>query len=106
MTLTAGLGNTGSYQASGRPLVITADGTHTLSFVTKALNVFSAAGGTISFGGELGDTFTVPAGVLVRLEVRVVVFATAGCEVVAELTNIPAPDATLLETSSSYVTTV
>jgi len=108
MALTAGLGNTGSYQASGRPLVMQGPNTYTLSFVTKAITVSVPTGGvagTISFDGDPA-VFNVVPGESFRFEVRVVKFTTAGAntQVVAELTNIPAPDLALLATDPSYHT--
>jgi hypothetical protein len=110
---TAGLGNTGSYQASGRPLVIQSPGAgpteFSLSFVTKAITVSVPTGalnpGTISFDGD-GTTFDIAVGESYRFEVRVVKFSIGGAntQVMAELTNIPAPDPTLLATDATYHT--
>ncbi len=110
---TSGLGNTGAYQSSGRPLVIQSPGAgpteFSLSFVTKAITVSVPTGalnpGTISFDGD-GTTFTIAVGESYRFEVRVVKFSIGGADtqVMAELTSIPAVDPTLLETDPAFHT--
>lgn len=105
---TSGLGNTGAYQSSGRPLVVQGPNTYALSFVTKAITVSvptGGAAGTIAFTGDPA-VFNVAPGESFRFEVRIVGFTTTGAntQVMAELTSIPAVDPTLLETDPAFHT--
>lgn len=105
---TSGIGNTGSYQSSGRPLVIQGAFAGTLSFVTKAITVSVPLGGlagTIAFDGDPA-VFNIAPGESFRFEVRVIGFTTTGAntQVMAELTNIAAPDPALLVTDPAYHT--
>ena len=109
--MAGGLGNSASFQVSGTPLVINGEGTHTLSYVSRAI-VISGNGGaaTISFDGDGANALTVPDGETVRIEAKVLKFTTnANASVLVELTRIPSSslDSEILQiTRNNLVTTV
>lgn len=107
--MAGGLGNSATFQVSGTPLVINGAGTHTLTYVSRAI-VISGNGGsaTIAFEGD-GTELTVPSGQTVRIEAKVLKFTTTGsASVLVELTKIPSTslDPEILEiTRGDLVTT-
>ena len=99
--MAGGLGNSASFQVSGTPLVINGAGTHTLTYVSRAI-VISGNGGaaTITFSGDDDNALTVPNGETVRIEAKVLEFTTnAEASVLVELTKIPSSslDSALLD---------
>ena len=107
--MAGGLGNSATFQVSGTPVVINGAGTHTLTYVSRAI-VISGNGGsaTIAFEGD-GTQLTVPSGQTVRIEAKVLKFTTTGsASVLVELTKIPSTslDPEILEiTRDDLVTT-
>lgn len=92
-----GIGDVGSYQASGTPFVIASGGavTKTFKFVTRAITLSAANDGCqISFGDTGPVAFTLAKAGTVRLEVRcttVTITPNGGnASAVVELTGIPA----------------
>ena len=67
-----GLGNTASYQSSGAPFTHSGNGNYTVDFefVTRAITVTCATGGSsIDFGNDNDTAFVLPQG-MTRFEVK------------------------------------